>query len=793
MSKSIRKILYSTLAVFMAVVMAALSPVRIFAARGAGGSSTSGSTEPQNKYIKDIIIVAENEMYLFDTSDAYSGYTIIETPLYPFAADNKEHSTLYLAVATTDKPNEAITDIKAMNMNGEYDYQAYADYLSEMEAWAGAKAQTTLAAVKEFRANYLYNKPSAVFAYDMLNYLTEDGKTPLGEALVKLDKDALNKTINDIVFKSNLIMLTYIRQLLLVACSETLSTDFVTALRAYGKNNPLKNGEYDAYRTAADDLRFSMVDTSRMIRAYRSAIANGDDYDAYITKKNEEVSKALAENDENSEKYQAAEEENENLKDIIAGQLLCGLFDETYYEDDDKNKYRLTDILAMDPEDEDQSKRPKIDMLLPIVALMSDGQRGLAGCGFDKLVASVINDYSGKDSEYNNSLEEIKSVWQAVGDNSLISVYSGVDLSLYDPNGIAMVGKSREIVKKSIGGDNNYLSLPAFAAGILMGGALVGIVGSCVGLSRGISGILAFNEAQAVLAPYREALSKAQTVFNTAENAFTNLEESNLLVEEAYSSASAELKIAQDNLYTNTQCEMNGVPGITSSIVRTALYTFMLVLSIALFITTLIALIQELSPREVQDTKYIDVPRVLVNAIEKTEYDYRNQMTTKAQMIFYKGIIDPFMSDNKAEANLTPSKVMDVFDWSLTGKREWIALYATRDGRAGNPILANDIQDSLAILIETPKASHTSLMQGYNDRVKIFGKTGYVECGSGVIAFNHGDVKSDTKSGLGYSANMTIESGAFILYLLLAAMGGAGIAVLSCFLINKRNKKKETA
>ena len=318
MSKNIRKILYSTLAVFMAVVMAAFSPVRIFAARGGGGS---GSSTAQNLYIKDIIIVTEAEKDNLNRIEAYAGYTLINKPLSDLTASGG--TKLYFAVSTTPNPNEAITDIKAMNMNGDYDYKAYEEYLAQFEQWAAAKAQTTLVGVKEFKTNFEAKKPSAVFAYDMLNYLTEDGETPLGDALTTFEGSELEQVVHDIIMKSNLAMLEYIRQLLLVACSETLEKDFVSALMEYNIDNPLINGDYSQYNTAASDLINSLGETSRMIKAYRDAEAeHGDDLDSYIKGVNEDFNKVLTEKGEYSEEYQAAKDKNDAAKDIVSGELL---------------------------------------------------------------------------------------------------------------------------------------------------------------------------------------------------------------------------------------------------------------------------------------------------------------------------------------------------------------------------------------------------------------------------------------------------------------------------------------
>ncbi len=136
---------------------------------------------------------------------------------------------------------------------------------------------------------------------------------------------------------------------------------------------------------------------------------------------------------------------------------------------------------------------------------------------------------------------------------------------------------------------------------------------------------------------------------------------------------------------------------------------------------------------------------------------------------------------------------MDVFDWSLTNKdREWIALYTTKDGRAGHPIIYDGADNTLVVLIGS-SSSYAALEQnkGFNGRVNIFNKEDYTECGDGIIVFNSDlKVTSETKTGLG--ASMIINNGEFILFILIAATVGVGIGVGACLLVRNYRRKKES-
>ena len=769
MKKTVRKFLYNILVVFMAVLMASMTAVQVFA----GGRNKDKKTERDiasgKLYVKDVIIVTESEKINLSTTAAYQDYVVLSDPIKTFAADSG-HESLYFAVKTTENPDEAVTDIRAMNMNGDYSYDAYREYLGEVEKWTTKKANTTMIALEAFRENYKAGTPNAVFAYNMMNYLVGDNEdVALGDFFVS-DEFASSHSIQvkNIVTKANLNTLIYFRQLLLVACAEKNGDQsFVDKLLTHTKGNDLiPDPDYSKYNTAAEDLMNSMVSTRDAINAYRKALSEHDDVEGYLTEENKAI--ALIFNDESkadTDEYKAAEEKEKTLKEIYTGLVLSKLFDDVYYTDNNGVQTSLADIFVKDPKAENEADRLTADMLLPIVAQMNDGQRALCGCGFDDLVASVIVDYD-ENSRSKELLEKIREFWAEISEESLISVYAGVDLSLYDPNGIAMVGKSGEFLnkaEKSVGA----FGVSNIAAGIMAGGAVVGIAGSCALIKLG---------------NYLVEEGDKQASF--ARNQILDIQKQ---VKNGWPDAPSVVKDFTDDKIAGQNMEIGG------NVLKAFSY-FMIVLSVALLIFSIVTFIMNAVAAK-KPGKYLQVPRVLVNAIEKDEYDERQQKTTHTQMVFYKGIIDPFMSDKKAEENVSPSKVQDLLDWSLTTHdREWIALYATKDGRVGNPIIFDGTDNTFLTLIEKDGKTYSALEEdkGFNGRVNIFNKEGYTVCGEGVIIFDRDlDVTSGTKTGLG--ASMNIQSGYFILFMLIAVMAGAGVGIGATCLIGKKRKNSPAA
>ena len=790
-----RKVFIYVFAIFMAVVMASVGTLQVFAA-GRGDRKTGGKVNSGKRYVKDVIIVTASESYNL-AGTPYSDYVVLRNnPIKDFS-DGDSHEDLYFAVLPTDDPNESLTDIKAMNMNGDYDYDAYGKYLADVEKWALAKADTTMTAIKEFKANYKAGKPSAVFAYNMLNYLVGDYEdVPLGDVFTDDEyAQALGMQVKNIVMKANIATLTYIRQLLLLGCSETIKDDdFVNLILTHTESNPLiYSSDYDIYKTAAEDMMYSLDTTREAIKSYRAALAeHGDGLDAYIDERNAAIDAVMSDKDKfGSDEYKEADKELSSIKSIVSGRLLTTMFDVAFYVGNDGKKMTVTDILVKDIDAEKEEDKLTLNMVLPIVAQMSDGQRALAGCGFDTLVASVINDYSEENSEYEKSLGEIRDFWDTISEDALISVYAGVDLSLFDPNGIAMVGKDGEFLSKAQG-DYSFLGVSTLAAGMMAGGAVVSLAGSCALLKTSMKWI---QNEPVYGVNYDARWLNIEADLNSLHEQNAEWLEAfrNGIVEDQYDGTRLAYSLTkEENQAIYVRETRLGIERADIAPYLKAFSTFMIVLSVALLVFSIVTLVMNLVHKD-DPQDYIQVPRVLVTVIETAEYDERYQKIIQNQMIFYKGIIDPFMSDKKAEEMKSPSKVMDVFDWSLKTKdREWIALYTTKDGRAGNPIIFDGAENTLAVLKKS-SASDTYITleqaKGFNGRVNIFNKENYTECGDGIIVFNSDpDVKSTTKTGLG--ASMDISNGAFVLFILIAATAGVGIGVGFCFLINKNRKKK---
>ena len=133
------KKLLSLIALMLAIVSFLLTPLQVFA-------------DATPKYIEDMIIVAAT-----NEADAQklagSDYTVMKTPIYDGSSGetgvNKRVKKSYLCYKVTTNPRNAITEIKALNMNAPWDYKTYNSYLETLKSDIAEEVDAMAAAVDE--------------------------------------------------------------------------------------------------------------------------------------------------------------------------------------------------------------------------------------------------------------------------------------------------------------------------------------------------------------------------------------------------------------------------------------------------------------------------------------------------------------------------------------------------------------------------------------------------------------------------------------------------------------------
>ena len=141
------------------------------------GTCTSGfaATGGGSKYVKEMVIsygdtADEAKAWLTD-----NGYEVLDYNLNEGADDTfSTERAVYLGYTTTNNANEAITDMKLMNMQGGYSVQDYQMLLDEQKTNIKSFFKNFEVAVKEYRENYNAGQARAIAAYETLNMLYDD-------------------------------------------------------------------------------------------------------------------------------------------------------------------------------------------------------------------------------------------------------------------------------------------------------------------------------------------------------------------------------------------------------------------------------------------------------------------------------------------------------------------------------------------------------------------------------------------------------------------------------------------
>ena len=142
-------------------------------------------------YIKDVVL-----SYGKTASEAKdwltkNGYEILDYDLNEGADDTFSTArAVYLGYTTTNDPEEAVTDMRLMNMKGGYSVQDYQMLLADQKANIKLFMDNFIVAINEYRANYKAGQSRAVAAHDMLNVLyDDDSQQYMGDALLNKIKE----------------------------------------------------------------------------------------------------------------------------------------------------------------------------------------------------------------------------------------------------------------------------------------------------------------------------------------------------------------------------------------------------------------------------------------------------------------------------------------------------------------------------------------------------------------------------------------------------------------------------
>ena len=355
---------------------------------------------------------------------------------------------VFLCYKTTTDPDEAITDFAVMNEKGGYSEGDYEILLKEQKDRYIDMVKNMKVMLEGYREAYKKQIPMAIKAHDTLNWYKEDDSGELlGDLLLSVEDDKLT----DILLQANGMVVLAIEQQLASAC-DTAKTTWIDRLAklssyeklktAFSKNvsggNVTKTMDKQ-YQETAQIILDSWDDVSERIAHIMDFIDENGMSDAT----EEEYSKWIESMDYDSDGYASYQD------------YLC-LTSLALYDYDGKT---LFDFFS---KSKAEIEKEGMEALYPVAASLTKGQVsalkesvGLFSLVKDALGANIYNNDTGKWWEIKSTpkkvdLEDGQTAISAVdelvndiGNGEKISIYEGVDREVFG-GGVAVTTKAND-------------------------------------------------------------------------------------------------------------------------------------------------------------------------------------------------------------------------------------------------------------------------------------------------------------------------------------------------------------
>ena len=423
------KKLFSIIAMLLAVAMTTLAATPAFAAT------------KKTLYISDMVMVSADNYEAAKQKLEKEGYLILDGELNP---DLDEQ--IYIGYKTTEDPDEAITDMAVMNMNGPFSYSSYKQILEQQYNAVDEHMKRLIPSIVRYQENYDAGKQSAKLLREALNCYKEDlyHKTPvlMGDYLYSYDGgEEARKELTNIFMRGGSETMLAIEAMLAMASENT--GDSLAERISTISYDEVENYYFEEYGTASDArkaMKSELGDTATYLyngfanfREYLKDVeanylvenANGLDIDQQTI-------------DDCAYKSEYFKDLPEDLNDYInaCGELMSTmtqqlmLSDVTIYTMLKATPYddgTLFDFFMRDDDDVELSD------FYPIIYCMNDAQRALLGnIGLKQLLLFTYADVDNADSDTVAAMREYIDAFGGEPE----SVYYGIDLSIFD-DGVA--------------------------------------------------------------------------------------------------------------------------------------------------------------------------------------------------------------------------------------------------------------------------------------------------------------------------------------------------------------------
>ena len=818
MIKAMKKIRRIFTAVLLCITMALLP----------SGTALAKSTGNQQLYISEVKVGMGETSEEAAAELLAEGYTIL-TENGQYADLNYRTGTnsgmkkgptekvVYIGYKTTSDPNDAITDLAVMNMNGGYSTQDYQILMENyMEGQIKPFVNRFIAALKEYRENYYkpegtLNHIRADYYRQMLNKLTDDdtGGQPLGDLLLNLTKyemgDAAYNALSDAEKKNHADILTLLMQgngraVLLLETLVTksadsaedtwldrfLATDLETLKEEIKNENPHLTTEQDI----CAELDRTYNDTARSILekwdSFSEMILRYDDNVNHLINSDPTVDEDLKKKAENLDLTRQTKEtantvvnildaEADSVVDAVAAQevLITDFLQETAYGDDT--------LMEFFQKERSDFSGEGIRELYPLAASLSAGQiAGLEFLSLTDLFAMVLTTEEGY-----NTLD--------IDNMVTASFFQDVDREIYEPGGVALTNAALRQKQNKLDDDSSFLLSP-------LGFVYWGLTAAC-----GIGTVVSLLKNIQYVS-YQPAVEVALMSCTTKMYEMTPLvDELGIYVMKNtfWGGYAEEVKIVGDAVnekFAEIVKELDWVEKVSQNTTLTYCLTVGFTVLTAIFaaVSIFLTVSEMLAYYKVT---FAPIPKYIVDEADITETVNGKTVVTKNDTAYYK-VVTCNRKEGKTDTEKDNYRVLGNSN-DLNGDvgKQWLALYSVKYEQ-GRPILA----DSLMVITGTEGRTASALPNGYETGIHRFGEKAAFNLTSEYYCYN------DTPNGTyvyfkqadktvsemtGKSTSITIGSifsnDSLMIGAGAGAVLGAGAAIIIMTAARKRKKEEIAA
>ncbi len=753
-----KKIVKKIIAVVLSVICMTQVSLQAFAVSFTGKS-----------YVKEMIISYGKTP---DDAKAWlknNNYKIIDCNINEGADDTfSTKRAVYLGYKTTMDADKALTDMKLMNMKGNYSAVDYQNLLDEQRTNIRSFINDFIVAVSEYRANYKKGQARAVAAHDMLNLLYDDDTDcDIGDLLLekikeeykaedfeKLSKEeqAKHADMTTILMQSNATSVITIEQIISLATDDS---DTVWTER-YDEGLSYSSMLHDVMQN--ENLPVSKAAAALAARYDKEAKIIAEKADAYVKflEIYTESGITLESSKEELKAYLDEHGETEMAMWYAAGTQYEKL--KTFVDDEDIS---LIDVLTDDFYDVKTDDR---NMLYPLVSVLTDGQKAcLDYLSLYQIVAMGIND----DNVIKDAMKDLNL---SDKDKGSVSIYEGIDRSIFSED-IAMTSSANKLQSST---DKDF-STKWFKDGISTSTKVLYIVLG-VSVAATIGAFITYDILDSAGTAVAKNFAKAEAAASCAKTVAEDLEEE--IVDDALSESSDLSEEVVKNIVeelTDEEVQYSKVVAdfqSTNGMAKYFQYAGFAMIAVSAIIMGISAWRTYTDLKAYYNTEFTPIPMHMVNQgvnenDEKvfTYYTAVNCNRQETQMVTDKTEILKSFGDINGDVG-----------------KQWVALYTTTDKAAGKPITT----DFFAQFANTKIPNESTPLS-------LFGESS----AQNLTNSKGGYTYADNKGGiyLFYGTDSSIFAGSAISTGVYALIAGGSLVVFgfASFFITKniRNKKNK--